>query len=131
LDNHERTKPIPTRFQKVPGFHFTLVVSSAAAPGSGVPEIQLHLTVDSRQLIWFSVSAFRLSDFGNTSFDSKSLHVDQLKLGIANPELWPSWLVKAAQVLKVKWAPDVFVISSFRGSKRDQLIQWLGLSPVD
>jgi hypothetical protein len=108
-----------------PGFHFTLAISSMTPAGLGVPEIQLHLTVDSRELKWFTVTAFRLSDFKDTRFDSKTLHIDDLKLGVASPEQWPTWLARIGNVLKVKWSPDVFVSSSVRGAKREHIIQWI------
>lgn len=104
------------------GFHFTAWVGSAGA--SGVPGLQLHLTVDSRKRSWFSVDASRISDMKTTSFDVDSTF-DGLKLGRAAPADWPKWLVRAGKKLGVSWSRDVFISSSVRGKAREVIARWL------
>jgi hypothetical protein len=47
------------------------------------------------------------------------------KIGAAPPDEWPAWLARAGQKLGVRWAPDFYVSSSFRGAKRERIVSWL------
>lgn len=105
------------------GFHFS--VSAGSLSQGAIPAVQLGLTVDSREIDWFGVSAFRLSDDQSTRFGAQRLEFDELKLGTATPDQWPSWLAAAAKKLEVTWDPELFISSSVRGAKRDLIARWL------
>ena len=108
-----------------PGFFFTASLGSAHHDGRSLPAIQVSLTVDSRDTRWFSGKVFRLSDHTSTSFGPSNLHEDRLNVGVKPPHQWPQWLEGAAKMLKVEWDKDVFISSSVRGAKREQIARWL------
>jgi hypothetical protein len=111
---------------RVPGYHFRVTVdSSSNSPGQSPPGIAVSLTVDSRELNWFNCDVSRVVDLATTSFDSESLFLDSFGIGSAPPSEWPEWLARVAKKLGVQWSPEVFISSSFRGAKRDHIVQWL------
>jgi hypothetical protein len=92
---------------------------------NNVPLYQGHISVDSRQPNWFSLSLSRLGNthgMPRTAFGRRS-ECDELGLGSCDAAGLPAWLAEVARKLETEWT--VNFSSSLRGKKRQALERWL------
>ncbi len=109
-------------------FSFSARVGSTQLTGGHVPQIQGSVDFDSTSDEWFSVwlASVDLHGVGRaTRFGSKGPGRDGLKLGRCEAADAPVWLAKAAKTLRITWDDSPSVSSSLRGSKRQQVLEWL------
>ena len=108
---------------------FDASINSSEGTGGGVPRVQCHVHVDSRDARWFTVSLTDLGrntvdDWRHTNFDHEKLSDNSAKLGRCEPREVPAWLRKAAGKLGIAWSA-AHVRGGVRGAKRDLVASWL------
>ncbi|MFY1826017.1 hypothetical protein ACN47A_08900 [Myxococcus fulvus] len=92
-----------------------------------------HLTVDSRNPVWFNFSMATRGEedaLGMSEtvfhFNSEGLRRDTLGLGACEPTRFPDWMARGAERLRTRWRLEqMSVMTSLRGKQRTRLEAWL------